>query len=264
MSAKELLVAKDDLVVTITINRAEKRNTLNPTVLRELAETIPKIIEDVKPRVIVLTSAGEKAFSAGFDIRELSVEKGEDLAAESVRVLESAFRSIRECAVPVIAMINGYAIGAGLDLVVNCDFRVCHGEVKLGITPAKLGLVYHYAGIQRFLNLVGLSATRYLFYTGDLIDAEMAKRIGLVDFVVEREKLEEYTYNLARKIAYESAPFSVRSTKALINNLTDKKTLSKEEENRALQYMIEAYTSKDMIEGQMAFAEKRKPNFTDE
>ncbi len=261
---KELLVTKDNLVVTLTINRPEKRNTLNPTLLREIADTIPKIIEEDKPRVIVLTSAGEKAFSAGFDIRELSVEKGEDLAAESVRVLESAFSAIRECEVPVIAMINGYVIGAGLDLAVNCDFRICHSEVKLGITPAKLGLVYHYAGIQRFLNLVGLSATKYLFYTGELINTEMAKHIGLADFVVDRGELEEFTYNLAGKIAYESAPISIKRTKSIINSLTTKGTLSKEEEAKALQYMIDAYISKDMIEGQMAFAQKRKPNFTGE
>ena len=218
----------------------------------------------MNPRVIILRGAGEKVFCAGYDVRELAVESKEDFATESVRLFESALKAVRDCSLPVIAMLNGHVVGGGLDLAVSCDFRICHPGVKLGITPARLGLVYHYSGIQRFLNLVGLSATRQLFLTGDLIDPEKALSINLVDYVVKQEDLDYFTYNFASKMATQCAPIPLKGMKSVINMLTETSNLNIEEKNVALNYMKEAFFSSDVVEGITAFAEKRKPNFKGE
>ncbi len=265
MSSEQLIVQEDGFVATLTINRPEKRNMLSPDLFQDIIDAIARLTRENKVRVLVLTGAGGKAFSAGFDITSIpSSGSSGGVQSDGVLIIEKAFAAVRECNIPTIAMINGYAVGAGLDLCVNCDFRVCRSGSKLGITPAKLGLVYFYSGIQRFLNLVGLSATKYLFYTGRLIESEMAQKIGLVDFVVSAEELEQFTYSLAREIAEESAPIAVQGMKKMINTLSAKVNISPDEEEKFAQLMFEAISSKDMLEGQVAFMEKRKPVFTGE
>ncbi len=265
MSSEQLIVQEDGFVATLIINRPEKRNMLSPSLFQDLIDAIDRLTRENKVRVLVLTGAGEKAFSAGFDISEIpSSGGGKETQSDGVLIIEKAFAAVRECKIPTIAMINGYAVGAGLDLCVNCDFRICRSGSKLGITPARLGLVYFYSGIQRFLNLIGPSATKYLFYTGRLIESEVARQLGLVDFVVSPEELQPYTYNLAREIAEDSAPIAVQGMKYMINTLSAKAAITAGEEEKFAQLMFDAISSKDMLEGQVAFMEKRKPVFTGE
>lgn len=264
MDSQQLIIKQDGFVSTIIINKPEKRNTLGPSLLQQLVEVIKKMTSEGATRAIVITGAGDKAFSAGYDISEIPASGTATSSSDGNRILDEAFAAVRECEVPVIAMINGYCIGAGLDLAVNCDFRISHNKARFGITPAKLGIVYFHTGIQRFINLVGVSATKYLFYTGKIIDSDLARQFGLVDFVVDEQELENFTYTLAREIAEESAPLSVRGMKYIINSLTNKVHLSKEEEKKAIDYIIRAFSSKDMAEGQMAFLQKRKPDFKGE
>lgn len=264
MENQQLIIKQDGYVSTIIINKPEKRNTLGPILLQQLPEKISKMIAEGSTRVIVITGAGDKAFSAGFDISEIPTSTSDSASRDGNRLLDAAFAAIRECPVPVIAMINGFCIGAGLDLAVNCDFRISHSKARFGITPAKLGIVYFHDGIQRFINLIGVSATKYLFYTGKIIDSDLASRFGLVDFVVEENDLESFTYNLARELAEESAPMSVRGMKYIINSLTNKIQVTDVEEKQIIKSIAQAFNSSDMREGQMAFLQKRKPEFKGE
>jgi enoyl-CoA hydratase len=261
MNSEQLSIKEDNFVVTLMINRPEKRNMLTPGLFRQMIEAIERLAAANQARVLVLTGAGDQAFSAGFDITEIPGGEGGEATAEGVAIIEEALAAVRECAIPTIAMINGYAVGAGLDLAVNCDFRICRAGARLGITPAKLGLVYFHSGIRRFLNLVGLSATRYLFLTGRLVDSETALRLGLVDRVAAAGELERVTYDLAREIALDSAPLSVRGMKYMINMLSSGAAVTGEQEREFARIMLEAINSEDTIEGRLAFREKRKPVF---
>jgi enoyl-CoA hydratase/carnithine racemase len=205
--------------------------------------------------VVVLRGAGDKAFSAGFDISLLDVPAAggnKDPMADMIQAIENT-------AVPVIAMIHGYCIGGGCGLAIACDFRLADSKARLGIPTAKLGVIFPPSAIQRLINVVGVPAAKDLLLTARLIDAEEAGRIRLVDRVVPAEKLASITYDLARQIAANST-LSVRGTKKLIN-----KMLGSCSPKQALQLFIDlqkqAAISPDREEGKKAFLEKRKPAF---
>jgi len=152
-------------------------------------------------------------------------------------------------------------VGAGLELAVTCDLRLVADTARLGITPAKLGIVYRHTAIRHFINLLGVSRTKELFYTGRLIDAQRARDIGLVDHVVPAEELASTTYDLAREIA-QNAPLSVSGAKVTISKLLNYQTLSPEDEAELQKLQAQAMLSEDLKEGQRAFMEKRKPRFS--
>ncbi len=257
---KQLIIWTKGRVCTMEINRPQKRNTLNPVVLQAMSEAMDDLEKQEDIRVVIIRGVGDKAFCAGFDISEIPAGSGEQVAGGGQGLLEAAFSRVRNFKYPVIAMINGVCVGAGLDLAANCDFRIAAEGVRLGITPAKLGVVYHASGLNRFIRLVGVAATRELFYTGRLIPAERALAMGLVDQVVPAGGLEEAVYGLAEEIA-ENAPLSVCGSKYIINRLVEKFFLSPEEEEEIRQMTIRAFNSQDLLEGQMAFLQKRKPQF---
>jgi enoyl-CoA hydratase/carnithine racemase len=157
-------------------------------------------------------------------------------------------------------MIYGYAVGAGLELAVTCDLRLAADSARLGITPAKLGVAYSPTGIQKFLNLVGIAHTKELFYTGRLFDAQRAKEMGLVDYVVPASELAATTYELAQEIA-ENAPLSVSGAKLTVSKLLSYQVLRPEDEAELRELQARAMRSEDLKEGQRAFMEKRKPKF---
>ena len=162
---------------------------------------------------------------------------------------------------PVIAMIYGYAVGAGLELATTCDMRLAADTARLGITPAKLGVVYRPDGIAKFIDLVGVSLTKELFYTGRLITAQRALERGLVDYICPPPELAKATYDLAREIA-ENAPLSLSGAKTTIARLLDNRKLTPEVEAELRKLQAQAMLSEDLKEGQRAFMEKRKPRFT--
>ena len=244
-------------VCTLVINRPEKRNILNPEIFSRISETLRAISEDRQMRVAVLRGAGERAFSAGFEISLL--DNSDDSAIDDP--LEDVMQAIEKCTIPVIAMIYGYCIGAGCGLATACDLRLAADNTLLGVTAAKLGVVYPPGATIQLINVVGLSAAKELLYTGRLIDAEKAKEIKMVDQVVPSGDLATVTYNLAREIAINS-PLSVRGAKNIISKIHTYQALSPQvrEEFNALKK--QAADSEDLKEGQKAFAEKRKPRFS--
>ena len=257
MKEKDLLLVQiEEDICTLVINRPEKRNVVNPEILSRIGETLREISEDGQIRVVVLRGAGEQAFSAGYDIPRLY--KSEDFSIDDP--VEEAMSSIESCAVPVIAMIYGYCIGASCGLAIACDLRLAADNARMGITVAKLGVVYPPSATMRLINIVGVSAAKELLYTGRLVDAEKAGEIRMVDQVVPSEDLFAVTYDLARKIA-DNSPQSVRSTKRIISKLLAGQALSPQAREEFLLIRKQIVDSDDFKEGQKAFAEKRQPRF---
>ncbi len=254
---KEILVKTEGAICTLTINRPGKRNSLTPEILRLLTGEFSRLGKTAETRCVVIRGSGDRAFCSGYDITAISEE---ETAIENGHPLTEAMRAVKSCPLPVIAMINGHAFGAGLELAATCDLRVCADDVKLAIPPAKLGVAYHYGGIRQFLNLVGPGFTRELFFTGNPVGARRALEKGLVDHVVGRDRLEEFTYALARGIS-ENAPLSVMSMKKMINIWEEENPLSKKSEEIVKSLLAEVRESSDSREGKKAFLEKRKPVF---
>ena len=167
-------------------------------------------------------------------------------------------KAIEDFPYPVIAMINGHAFGAGLEIAVACDYRVCAERAKLGMPPAKLGVLYSYRGIRKFLNLIGLGYTKEMFLIGNPVDAAKAERIGLVNTVKSKEEIEEFTMNLAEEIS-QNAPLSMKTMKFMINRWQENQSLTNPQEDELIKMILEVQNSSDYKEGQKAFSEKRKP-----
>lgn len=255
-----ILLEKDDGVATLTINRPAKRNSVNPEALLQLGDALTALADDGETRVVVIRGTGEKAFSSGFDIGRIGGDAPPETGPRR-NPLGYGLKSVRDFPYPVIAMIYGFAVGAGLELAATCDLRVAADTARLGITPTKLGLVYNAEGLRKFIDLVGMAQTRELFYTARLVDAARAAEIGLVDHVVPAAELADYTYGLAREIA-GNAPMAVRGTKTTINRLLEFSRLSPEADAELRQLQAASMQSDDLKEGQRAFMEKRKPNFS--
>jgi len=167
----ELLVNQYDSILTISFNRPEKRNLVTPEMLDKLSSILTEIKAENIIRCVIIRGQGEKAFSSGYDINSIG-ENDMIKNHEGTNHLPKAAKSIEDFPYPVIAMINGHAFGAGLELAISCDYRVCAEHAKLGMPPAKLGVVYSYAGIRKFLNLIGSGYTKEMFLIGNPIDAQ--------------------------------------------------------------------------------------------
>lgn len=258
MAENELLIEKEGYIATLIINRPQRRNALNTAVLVGLGDSLNTLEDDPEIRVIVIRGAGEDAFCSGMDLGA-GAQSG---APERIKQnpLQYAKDGIRHCPKPVIAMIYGYALGAGCDLAVTSDFRIAAEGARLGINPVKLGRLYFHEAIQHFINLVGIAATKELFFTGRFITASRAKEIGLVDQVVPDSELLAVTYALAQEIA-ENAPLAVQGTKTTINKLLEYQKPSPEDEAEMLALMNRVNESEDFKEALKAFAGKRKPEF---
>jgi enoyl-CoA hydratase/carnithine racemase len=242
-------------VALLTISNPDKRNALD----RTLCESLRFALERLDARCVVLTGEG-RAFCAGYDIEELLEEGYDDGADEaSHHPFPTALSAIEAYPYPVLAALNGATIGGGLELAIACDLRIAADTVQLGMPPAKLGVVYATAGLNRFLSTIGGARTRELFLTGRRIDAATAERWGLVNEVVEAEALPGAALALAQEIA-ANAPLSLRGNKAGIRELVAA--------GGALDPVIAdvldaerrtAFESEDLREGLRAFSEKRAP-----
>lgn len=241
---------------TIIIDRPEKRNALNGQVRQELMAALDGLEGDDRVRVVVITGAGEKAFVAGADIGEFAERT--PIQQRSAMEGRRVFEAIAEFPRPVIASINGYALGGGCELALACDLRIAGRSARLGQPEVNLGILPGGGGTQRLPRLVGVGRAMRLILTGELISAEEAERIGLVDEVVDDDSLSARTRELAASIAKHS-PVALKLIKEAVRASAEMPMAAGLALEREL--FITAFSSEDRTEGVNAFLEKRAPDF---
>ncbi|MCL4464339.1 MAG: short-chain-enoyl-CoA hydratase [Firmicutes bacterium] len=257
MAYENLLFEKQDDVAIVTVNRPKALNALNAPTLRELEQVFTQLAEDESVSVVILTGAGEKAFVAGADIafmQELTAIEARKFALLG----QAAFNKIENLPQPVIAAINGFALGGGCELAMACDIRLASENAKFGQPEVNLGVPPGFAGTQRLPRLVGKGRAKELLYTADMIDAQEAYRIGLVNKVFPAAELLDAAQKMAKKIATKGQ-IAVRLTKSAVNQGLEM------DAERGMAYEAEVFglvfSTEDQKEGMKAFLEKRKADF---
>jgi len=257
MEFKYIIYEKNEGVATITLNRPEALNAFSKEVVEEILHALEDIETDEAVRVVVLTGAGEKAFSAGADIKAM-------VGMTALKARELSFMGEKLCVglenleKPVIAAINGYALGGGLEVAMSCDLRIAAENAKMGQTEINIGLIPGWGGTQRLTRLVGMTKAKELVFTGRIIDAKTAEQIGIVNMVVPADKFRETVGQFAKDLV-SKAPVALKVAKALINKGSDiglESALALEREGFGV-----VGSSEDLKEGVSAFTEKRKPVF---
>ncbi|MDQ3588308.1 MAG: enoyl-CoA hydratase/isomerase family protein [Actinomycetota bacterium] len=252
-SGKLLLDEPAAHVARLTISRPERRGALDHEILDSLAETVGSL----DARCLVLTGT-DPMFSAGYDVGNLEGQEFErDAEALVAHPFHAAIEALEAYEYPVIAQINGHAIGGGLELALTADIRVAARGVKLCMPPAKLGLIYSHTGLKRFVEVCGVAHTSELFYTGRNVDSDRGAEIGLVNHVVEPDHLEMRTASMAAEIA-ANAPLSQSGNKRILRALRAER-LPPEQERELVELRESCFRSEDFREGVRAFGEKRAP-----
>jgi enoyl-CoA hydratase len=259
MSAEaNVLLSVEEGIATITINRPKSLNALNTDTLRELKAAMLKADSDDAVKIIIVTGAGEKAFVAGADIaqmRDLDTLQGRRMTMLGQEV----FSVVENLAKPVIAAVNGFALGGGCELAMACDMRIVSETAKFGQPEVNLGIIPGFAGTQRLARLIGKGRAKYYIMTGNMMNAAKAYELGLADVVVKPEELMG-TCRETAKLIMSKAPVAVMMAKKAVNHGLDMDLAS------GVAYEAEAYTTcfstRDRIEGMSAFLEKRPSNFT--
>ena len=257
MDLKHILYEKSEGIATITLNRPEALNAFSKDVIEEILQALEDVRADETVRVVILTGAGEKAFSAGADIKTMAgmtALKARELSLMGEKLC-SALENLEK---PVIAALNGYALGGGLEVAMACDLRVASDTARMGQTEINIGLIPGWGGTQRLTRLIGKTKAKELVLTGKMIDAKTAEQLGILNMVVPAEKLRDETRKLALELA-SKAPVAVKVAKALIDKGSDislDSALALEREG----FGVVASTD-DLKEGVAAFVEKRKPKF---
>src|SRR6188472_3060378 len=254
MAGELLLDRPADGVLRLTISNPAKRNALDHPIL----DAIAAVLEDLGDARAVLLTGAEGMFSSGYDIGEIPddvfAEEAERLVAHP---FTAALEALEGCEVPTVAALPGHTIGGGLELALACDLRIAADGIKLGMPPAKLGLVYSHTGLQRFIDIVGVARTRELFLLGRNIEARRALDWGLVNEVVIGTDLEETALGWAREMA-ANAPLSVQGNKRVIREiLRAGGELDPDVEQELIALREASFASEDMKEGVRAFGEKR-------
>lgn len=255
--ASTLLFELTDGIARITVNRPDKLNALNAIVIAELGDAVTRIETDSAVRGAILTGAGAKAFVAGADIAELT-EQGATEGRSRALVGQQVFRRLERCGKPVIAAVNGFALGGGCELAMACHLRVASEQAKFGQPEVKLGIAPGYGATVRLPRLVGKGRALELLLTGEMIDAKEAFRIGLVNRVVPADRLLAEAEAMLRTIL-TNGPLAIRACLEAVDNGLDMTV------DQAL--LLEASyfgllsATEDMREGTRAFIEKRKPSF---
>ena len=257
MEFKYIIYEKNEGVATITLNRPEALNAFSKEVVEEILHALEDVKTDEAVRVVVLTGAGEKAFSAGADIKAM-------VGMTALKAREMSFMGEKLCVglenleKPVIAAINGYALGGGLEVAMSCDLRIASENAKMGQTEINIGLIPGWGGTQRLTRLVGMTKAKEMVFTGRIIDAKTAEQIGIINMVVPSDKFRETVSQFAKDLA-SKAPVALKVAKALINKGSDiglESALALEREGFGV-----VGSSEDLKEGVSAFTEKRKPVF---
>lgn len=259
MEDEQLVIQKSAHICTLVLNRPEKRNALTPQMLTVLKKTLDEFAREDTIRTVVIRGMGDKAFCAGYDLGRIGTASTEEDAADP-NIFEKTMQTVLNYPYPTIAMMNGYAFGGGCDLAISCDIRIAVEDVRLGMVPAKLGVVYAASGLQRFVRAVGLSNAKELFFTGRTYDATRLKEMGLVHYLVSPEDLEAFTYDMANEMA-GNAPLALKGIKRSLNLIAESEELPEAAIRENQKLMAQAFTSDDLKEGQAAFFEKRKPVF---
>jgi enoyl-CoA hydratase len=247
----------------LTLNRPEKRNALSQDLLLQLHGVFQEWRREDKIRCVVIKGSGNKSFCSGYDIssipKEVDAQTMELLKTSNP--LELALDSIRNYPYPVIAMLNGYTFGAGLNLAICCDIRIAADHIKAGMPPVKLGLVYHPNGLKQFISVLGMAKTRELFLTGRVYKEMELFEMGIVNHLMPAQKLDSAVMSMAEEIS-GNAPISVKGIKKFLNRLDYHEPWSEKETIEAEMIIAESFNSEDLKEGQAAFFGKRKPLFT--
>jgi enoyl-CoA hydratase len=253
-----LLVEISGGICTVCLNRPQALNALNETMIRELDHLFDELAANDSVKAVIITGSGLKSFAAGADIaqmKDLSVEGGRKWA----QLGQSVFRKIENLPKPVVAAVNGFALGGGCELAMACDIRIASSQAKFAQPEVTLGITPGYGGTQRLPRLVGKGRAKELLFTGMMIDAAEAYRIGLVNQVTAPEELLAAAAAMVEKIM-KCSPFAVQMCKAAVNNGVD------DELDTGIVYEAEVFglcfSTADQKEGMAAFLEKRKANFT--
>lgn len=255
MSYQNIKVSKENLIYTILINRPSQLNALNKETIEELNDAFLKADRDKEVRCIILSGEGGKAFVAGADIKEFAhfnSEEGANLARDGQYLL---FNLVEQLSTPVIAAINGFALGGGLELAMACHIRMASENAKLGLPEVSLGVIPGYGGTQRLAQLVGKGRAMQMITSAQMISAEQAQNWGLVNSVYTAEELIPQAQKLASKIAKNSGTAIASAIKSVNAGFT----------NQGYETEIESFgqcfATEDFKEGTTAFLQKRKPNF---
>lgn len=260
MDFKNIIYTRDreKAIVKITVNRPEVRNALNKATRQEIKNALEEIKKDESVRVVIITGSGDKAFISGADITELKDATPVEMENFASTLGQQLYADIENLSIPVIAMINGFCLGAGCELAMACDIRIASENAKLGQPETNVGIIPGGGGTQRLPRLIGWGRAKELVYTGRIIDATEAARIGLVDEIVPPEKLEERVNQLIDAILSKS-PLIIKLAKKVMNRGMYADLAS------ALNYEKATFTlcfaTEDQKEGMNAFVEKRKPQF---
>lgn len=257
MNFENILTESGNGIGLITINRPTKLNALNKQTIAELHEAFKAFDADTAVKTIIITGSGEKAFVAGADIAEFahfSTEQGEKLAAEGQELL---FDFVQNLSTPVIAAVNGFALGGGLELAMACHFRIASDNAKMGLPEVSLGVIPGYGGTQRLPQLVGKGRAMEMIMTAGMVSAGDAKNWGLVNHVVPQAELLDFAKGIAAKIQ-KNSPVAIAKAIKAVNAGFEDGTNGFDAEIKAFG---EAFGTADFKEGTTAFVEKRKADF---
>jgi enoyl-CoA hydratase/carnithine racemase len=250
-------------VARMTISNPAKRNALDHPILDAISATLTRLAEPASGARCVIVTGAHGMFSAGYDIGEIPEAEFEDRAERLVaHPFTEAIDALEAFPWPTLAMLPGHTIGGGLELALSCDLRVAREAIKLGMPPAKLGLVYSHTGLRRFIDAIGAARTREMFLLGRYIEADTALQWGLVTRVAASDELEAMTLELAGELA-ENAPLSQTGNKRVIAALLAAEgVLAEEVEQELIELRQASFASEDMREGMRAFAERRSANWS--
>ena len=257
MKFENLLIDTNDMVSVVTINRHNKLNALNILTINELHLALELLSNNDDCRVVIITGSGEKAFVAGADISEFykfSKEKGYKLSLDGQTKL---FDFIENYSKPVIAAVNGYALGGGLELAMACHIRIASENALMGLPEVSLGVTPGYGGTQRLAQLIGKGRAMELILSANMINADRGEKVGLINHITTKEDLMSFTNDLAKKISTNSSTAIKASIKCINSNFKDGVNGYLTEINE----FSECFQSEDFIEGTSAFIEKRKAKF---
>ncbi len=260
MDYEDLTVDTEEKIQILKLNRPGVLNALRQRTLHELETVLDEILLDLNTKVLIVTGEGDKAFSSGGDIKEMIKMTRKD-AASFVNLAHRVLEKMEKLEKPILAAVNGLALGAGCDLAVGCDLVVASERAVFGQPPPGVGIITPFGGTQRLARIIGSKRAKYLFFTGQTIDAETAHQVGLVNKIVKHEYLMEETKNLAYQILTRSST-AVGFSKILIN-ASMSKPLSEGDELEA-EFYAKCFETYDQIEGMKAFIEKRRPIFKGE